>query len=206
MHPPALRAVLAVVGLFVAGCVASPSSAVLPPPTPPTEPESRTEQHATRTDSPEPSAPAPVASCPRVGDAPLVGTSGEAFTIEFTWVEEVGETAVALPKEPERLELEGGAGQMVVADEFGDAFGVIAGSNAAVSFALGRALDQLYGAEWGTAAAPSVDAPSGNASFEAFGEQYQACWRQQGPVLLFSVVRPERQPRAELFVSGTSVR
>lgn len=128
---------------------------------------------------------------------------------EWDQIETMGDVSVALPGEPERLTVgEGpGAGQLVVADEFGDAFALFDGTDEQLAAALAYALDQLYGTEWGTAAAPSIDPASGQASFEAFGERYLALWRRRpSKVLLLAVVRPEREPRATAFVEGGSER
>ncbi|HLT38350.1 MAG TPA: hypothetical protein VK034_18820 [Enhygromyxa sp.] len=118
---------------------------------------------------------------------------------------DVGGLRVALPGEPEQLEL--GAEPLFVADEFGDAFGVLLGSDDQLALALARALDQIYGVEWGTAATPTIDATRSSAAFEGFATRYLALWRRHGSqALLFAVVRPEREARARSFVDGASLR
>lgn len=119
---------------------------------------------------------------------------------------DIGELALALPDAPEPHELAGATGRLLISDEFGDAFGVIEGPDEALPFALGRALDQLFGTEWGTADAPTVDAAVGQASFDAFGQHYVAHWQRHASTLLFAIVQPEREARARAFVTGDSIR
>ncbi len=127
---------------------------------------------------------------------------------DWSWLEKLGELEIALPDEPQRLELPtAGAARLLIADEYGDAFGVLdGGTHEHVAWALGRALDQLYGVEWGTSDAPEIDATSERATFEGFGEDYVAVWRRTATAVLLAVTRPEREDRARAFVGGSSVR
>lgn len=132
--------------------------------------------------------------------------SPDPWADRWKWRETIGALELALPKEPEeRFDLDDGAGKVIVSDEFGDAFGIVEGPPEALSFAIGRALDQLYGVEWGESEAPVVEAATGELAFQAYGEDYLARWQTRGSAILFAVVRPERRVLAEAFVGGVSV-
>lgn len=132
--------------------------------------------------------------------------SPDPWADRWTWRETIGELELALPKQPEeRFDLDDGAGKVIVSDEFGDAFGIVEGPPEALPFAIGRALDQLYGVEWGESEAPAVEAATGELAFQAYGEDYLGRWQTRGSVILFAVVRPERRVLAEAFVGGVSV-
>lgn len=133
----------------------------------------------------------------------------ESWSVEH----EVGGVVLTLPKAPDTLDLPDGSGRVIVSDEFGDAFGVLAGAGTSgnLSFAFGRALDRLFDVEWGEAPEPELTAASlsaAQATFSGFGQDYVACWREldgQSGVWLFAVVPPGREPLAKAFVEGASV-
>jgi hypothetical protein len=131
----------------------------------------------------------------------------------WTHAETIGELCLTLPGEPAQPEFDDGAlaSQVWLANEFGDCFGVLAGSPgdpaADLAAALGAALDQLYGTEWGTAEAPTLELARGEAEFVGFGQPYRGFWREHGPGLwLFAIAKPERAVLARTFVAGTTVR
>jgi hypothetical protein len=128
---------------------------------------------------------------------------------EWDRIETIGELRLALPDNVERVDIGEGpdAGQLVLANEFGDGFGISSGSEQQLASALALLLDQLYGVEWGTAEAPAIDPTSNQATFEAFGERYLSVWRRHpSGVLLFAIARPEREARAQAFVAGATER
>lgn len=129
--------------------------------------------------------------------------------MDWTAIATIGDVQIALPDPPEQLTLGAGpsACLLQVSDEFGDAFGGLDGAEQHLSLAIGRALDQLYGVEWGTAEGPPVDPTSGRATFVGFGEDYVAVWRRStATALLFAVARVEREDRAQAFINGASIR
>lgn len=132
------------------------------------------------------------------------------FANDWDWIETVHELRVGLPGEPERLAIgdDPSRAQLWLADEYGDVFGVLESPDGRpVQVALARALDQLYGVEWGTCSVPTIDTSHPRAEFEAMGSRHLALWaRHAGKILLFAVVQPDREARARAFIEGASLR
>ncbi len=128
-------------------------------------------------------------------------TLGERWSVRA----EVAGLTLHLPKEVDTVETDDGTGRVTLSDEYGDAFGVLEGSSTHLTFAFGRAVDRLYGVEWGEASDPEVPLDSSRVAFVAFGEAYLGCWAERGGIVLFAVTRPERQSQGQAFIEGATV-
>lgn len=193
------------IGLVAMACAcSSPTVATTERPTEPTGDQTRETQSTNQARPDDEAAHASVANCVGMNDV-ASDVSPETLADDWAVRHEVDELVLTLPKEPDTLELPEGPGRVVLSDEFGDAFGVLDGPPEHLSFAFGRALDRLYGVEWGEAEDPDVSPGSSQASFEGFGQDYVACWQSHGAVWLFAVVPVARQPLAKAFVEGASV-